>query len=109
MTSIDGGASGNFSSSGPEPFAIEDIDAFGSAASIASKSKFAAKEEEIEKFNWHKLKGVTVETALTVIPHPPRLHRLSLSDTRETRKPVELKSRGASRLWCVALLGNNHC
>jgi hypothetical protein len=38
VTSIDGGASGNFSSSGPEPFGIEDIDAFGAAASIASKS-----------------------------------------------------------------------
>jgi hypothetical protein len=67
VTSIDGGASGNFSSSGPEPFGIEDIDASGAAASIASKSKFAAKEEEIEKTNRHKLKGVTVETALMVI------------------------------------------
>jgi hypothetical protein len=60
VTSIEGGASGNFSSSGPKPFGIEDIDAFGAAASIASKSKFVANGEEIWKTNGHKRKGMTM-------------------------------------------------
>jgi hypothetical protein len=51
VTSIDGGASGNFSSSGPEPFGIEDIDAFGAAVSTASKSKFGAGRKGLGEAN----------------------------------------------------------
>ncbi len=90
MTSIVGGASGNFSSSGPEPFGIEDIDAFGVAASIASKGKLVAAEEQNETINGQQLKGVTVilrasrvETAAMVIL--ASAHRLSQQDTTHAR------------------------
>jgi hypothetical protein len=45
VTSIDGGASGNFSSSGPEPFGVVDIDAFGAAASTALRNIFQQRRE----------------------------------------------------------------
>jgi hypothetical protein len=49
VTSIDGGALVNFSSSGLEPFGIEDIDAFGAAASIASKSDSQQSRRELRR------------------------------------------------------------
>ncbi len=87
MTSIDGGASGNFSSSGPEPFEVEDIDAFGATA-IRSKVR------GIEKISKYGFKGVTTILRLPVSKPPrwissPRLRRLS--DTRDM-EAVELKA-----------------